>query len=165
MIWSCVLDQNIMVESMWNTWYSELDVSVCAWQCARPLAPIPKRNEWKILRRRNNNFNWTNVFVEWTHLRSLYFFFSCLIFYSHFFVFLLFLVFCYFFQHYSPLPELRCVVSLLLVLLLLLLFTLVSCCYCKYLVIFVYILFNGGKLCVHRCFSAQISYVNRDRLL
>lgn len=28
----------------------------------------------RIRKRRYNNFNWTKVFVEWTHLRSLYFF-------------------------------------------------------------------------------------------
>lgn len=29
----------------------------------------------RIRKRRYNNFNWTKVFVEWTHLRSLYSFF------------------------------------------------------------------------------------------
>lgn len=31
------------------------------------------QKEWKILRRRNNNLNWTKVFVEWTYLWSFYF--------------------------------------------------------------------------------------------
>ena len=76
---------------------------------------------------------------------SLFFFLSCFIFYSRFF-FLLSLVFCYFFQHYSPSPELRCVVSLLLVLLLL--FTLVSCCYCTSQCLFIYSLTVENCACI-----------------
>lgn len=53
---------------MWNAWYHELVPVGSIW------------NEWKILRSRHNNFNWTKVFVEWTHLRSFYF--LCVIFFS-----------------------------------------------------------------------------------
>lgn len=48
-------------KNMWNAWYHELVPVGSIW------------NEWKILRSRHNNFNWTKVFVEWTHLRSFYF--------------------------------------------------------------------------------------------
>lgn len=99
----------------------------------------PFETSGKFLRRRNNNFNWTKVFVEWTHLRSLYFF-LCLF---------LSLVF----RPFHPIlftPRFTWMVlisspSLLLLLRLLRL-------YSVNITMFVYVLFDGGKLCVHHFF-------------